>query len=190
MEDNHKSPIGLGSATPDLKLARRLHVANALITATVLVLVGMMRRVKISVPENVSFEFLPPVYSLINLVAALFLMLALVSIKRGNVSRHKLAINCAMLCSFVFLLCYVVYHFTTPETKFGGTGWIRPLYFSLLISHIVLAATSLPFILLAWTYGVTGQFDKHRRLVRFVFPVWLYVALSGPACYLMLRPYY
>jgi len=150
----------------------------------------MMRRVKIALPEDWSFDFLPPVYSLVNLVAGLFLMLALVSIKNGNVRRHRFAINAAMLCSLFFLLCYVIYHFTSEETPFGGTGWIRPVYFSLLISHIVLAAASLPFILLAWTYGMTNQIQSHRRLVRFVFPVWLYVTLSGPACYLMLRPYY
>jgi putative membrane protein len=127
---------------------------------------------------------------LINLFAALLLLLALSAIKERKVWLHKLAINGAMFCSMIFLVCYVVYHFTTEETQFGGTGWIRPVYFTLLISHIVLAAVSLPLILLAWTYGMTNQFSKHRRVVRFVFPMWLFVTLSGPACYLMLRPYY
>lgn len=177
-------------AEPNLRLARKLHWANGTITLAILIIVGLMRRIKIPLPDGLSFDFLPPVYSMLNLFAALLLILALDAIKRRNVTLHKWAINAAMICSLVFLLCYVVYHFTTPETKFGGTGWIRPVYFTLLISHIVLAALSLPFILLAWTYGITNQFLKHRRLVRFVFPVWLYVALSGPACYLLLRPYY
>ncbi len=111
-------------------------------------------------------------------------------IKRGNVSAHKLAINGAMICSLLFLLCYVLYHFTSEETRFGGEGLSKIIYLLLLISHIVLAAASLPFILLTWSYGATNQFDKHRRLAKWVFPVWLYVAISGPVCYLMLRPYY
>jgi putative membrane protein len=180
----------LVTAEPNLNLARRLHWINAILTLTVLVVVGLMRRVKVPLPEGISFDFLPPIYSLINLFAALLLLLALTAIKQRKVRLHKLAINAAMGCSMIFLICYVVYHFTTEETQFGGMGWIRPVYFTLLISHIVLAAISLPLILLAWTYGMTNQFSKHRRLVRFVFPIWLYVTLSGPACFLMLRPYY
>lgn len=95
-----------------------------------------------------------------------------------------------MACSIAFLLCYVAYHFTTPETKFGGEGAIRTVYFLLLVSHIILAALSLPCILLTWIWGFTNQFARHRKWTRFVFPVWLYVAVTGPICYLMLRPYY
>lgn len=184
------SESNLVSAEPKLRLARGLHFVNAVLTLTVLVVVGLMRRVEKFDIIGIDFSFLPPIYSLINLFAALLLLLALTAIKEKKVWLHKLAINGAMICSGIFLVCYVVYHFTTAETQFGGTGWIRPVYFTLLVSHIVLAAVSLPLILLAWTYGMTNQFRKHRRLVRFVFPMWLYVTLSGPACYLMLRPYY
>ena len=96
----------------------------------------------------------------------------------------------AMVCSALFLLCYVAYHFTNEETRFGGEGFARTAYFVLLISHIVLAALSLPFILQTWIYGFTNQFEKHRKMAKLVFPVWLYVALTGPICYLMLQPYY
>jgi putative membrane protein len=176
---------------PDLALAKKLHWLNGILSLAVLGLVVLMRQSeKIPLPEGISFSFLPPVYSLLNSLAAVLLVVALVMIKRRNVAAHRLAINSAMVCSVVFLLMYVLYHFTTPETRFAGTGWIRPAYFLLLISHIVLAAISLPFILLTWTYGMTNQFDRHRRLAKWVFPVWLYVAISGPICYLLLRPYY
>ena len=175
---------------PNFRLAKRLHGLNVVVTISVLVLVGLMRRVKLPLPDGFDLGFLPPVYSAINAVAAMLLILALVMIKQGNIRAHRRAINCAMACSLLFLLCYVVYHFTTPETRFGGEGWIKFLYLILLISHIVLAAVSLPFILLTWSWGITNQFDKHRRLARWVFPVWLYVAVTGPICYLMLRPYY
>ncbi len=174
----------------NLKLAGQLKVAIWIVTVVVLVLVGLMRQVKIPLPEGISFGFLPPLYSTINAVVALLLIVALVMIKRGNVAGHKLAINSAMIGSLLFLGCYVVYHFTTEETRFGGDGVIKVLYLSLLGSHIVLAATSLPFILLTWSYGMTNQFEKHRRMAKWVFPVWLYVAITGPVCYLMLRPYY
>jgi putative membrane protein len=86
----------------------------------------------------------------------------------------------------LFLLSYVAYHFTSTETKFTGTGWVRPVYFFLLITHIVLAAVSLPFILLAYLAGWADRREVHRRLVKFVFPMWLYVAVTGPVVYLML----
>lgn len=175
---------------PNLKLAKQLKFANWLITAAVLILVVLMRQVKLPLPDGLSFAFLPPIYSTVNALAAVLLVVALVMIKRGNVSAHKLAINGAMICSLLFLLCYVLYHFTSEETRFGGEGLSKIIYLLLLISHIVLAAASLPFILLTWSYGVTNQFAKHRRLAKWVFPVWLYVAITGPVCYLMLRPYY
>lgn len=181
----------LPAGEPNLSLAQKLHWANGILTMTVLGLVMLMRQTeKIPLPEGVSLSYLPGIYSTLNAVAAGLLILALVMIKRGQVTAHKTAINAAMICSIVFLLLYVAYHFTTPETKFGGTGSIRILYFILLVSHIILAAVSLPFILLTWTYATTNQFAKHRRIAKIVFPVWLYVAISGPICYLMLRPYY
>ncbi len=178
------------SLTPNLPLAKRLQIATWILSAIVLALVVIMREIKIPLPEGMSMGFLPPIYSAINSFAAMLLIFALVMIKRGNVRIHVMAINSAMVCSLLFLGCYVVYHFTTDATKFGGEGAMKVVYLLLLISHIVLAAASLPFILLTWTYGFTNQFEKHRRLAKYVFPVWLYVAASGPICYLMLRPYY
>jgi putative membrane protein len=96
----------------------------------------------------------------------------------------------AMLLSLLFLLCYVAYHFTSKETRFGGVGSIRTLYFILLITHIFFAALSLPFILLTYLAGLADRRIVHRKLAKFTFPMWLYVAMTGPVCYMMLRPYY
>jgi len=126
------------------------------------------------------------------------------AIKGRRVSVHKKSIHVAMVCSVLFLLCYVAYHFTTSETLFGDVnkdgvvddlevarvGVMRGVYLLLLISHIVFAAVSLPFILFSWIYGFTNQFARHRKMAKWVFPVWLYVAITGPVCYFMLRPYY
>ncbi|MFT5301398.1 MAG: putative membrane protein [Mariniblastus sp.] len=176
---------------PNLALGKKLTIVTCVLTVAVWLLVGMMRSpAKIPLPAGVSLAFLPLVHAILNSLVAMFLVVALVLIKRNNVAGHKRAISAAMLCSAGFLLCYVAYHFTTPETKFGGVGAVKVCYLLLLISHIVLAAISLPFILLTWVYGFTNQFQRHRRLARWVFPVWLYVAVTGPICYLMLRPYY
>lgn len=173
------------------QLGKKLQVAVWVVTVLVWILVGLMRSPsKIPLPEGVTLSFLPAVHAVLNSLVAIFLISALVMIKRGDVTNHKRFIFAAMTCSAIFLLCYVAYHFTTPETKYGGEGIARTIYFGLLISHIVLAALSLPFILQTWVYGFTNQFDRHRRMAKWVFPVWLYVAVTGPICYLMLRPFY
>ncbi len=176
---------------PNPVLGKKLTIATCVLTLAVWGLVGAMRRPeKIPLPDGVSLSFLPLVHACLNSLVALFLVLALVMIKRGNVKLHRYSISAAMVCSALFLLCYVAYHFTTGETKYGGEGVLKAVYLVLLISHISLAAVSLPFILLTWVYGFTNQFQKHREMAKWVFPVWLYVALSGPICYFMLRPYY
>ena len=178
------------SREPNLELARKLKIAIWILTVVVLGLVGVMRRVKLPLPEGYDLGFLPPVHAALNTCVALFLITALVMIKRGNVLRHTQFISAAMICSIVFLLCYVCYHFTTEETKYGGEGIAKTVYLTLLLSHIVMAAVSLPFILYTWMYGFTAQFGKHRKMAKWVFPMWLYVAITGPICYTMLRPYY
>lgn len=171
-----------------VQLEKKLNNIAYIISAAVLLLVGLMRKYKIDL--GIDFGFLPPLHAGLNAITALILVTALYFIKNGKVEAHRKAIYAAMLTSALFLLSYVLYHFTTPETKFGGTGSIRYVYFFLLITHITLAALSLPFILLTFNRAYTGQFNRHKKLARWVFPIWLYVAVTGPVCYLMLMPYY
>jgi putative membrane protein len=162
------------------------------LTVAVLILVGMMRRpeFKIPLPEGVSLAFLPGVHAIINTLVALCLIFALIAIKRGAIQAHKRWITSAMLLSIVFLLCYVSYHFTNEATRYGGEGVMRSVYFFLLISHISFAALSFPFILFTYLAGWADRREAHRKLAKLTFPMWLYVAVTGPICYLMLRPYY
>ena len=178
--------------TPNLVLGKKLKILTWVLTTVVLILVGLMRRpnFKIPLPEGVSMGFLPPVHAALNSIVAISLILAVLMIKKQNIKAHKLWISVAMTCSVLFLLCYVAYHFTTMETLYAGEGAIRAVYFFFLITHIVLAGISLPFILLTWLYGFTNQFKKHKKMARWLFPVWLYVAITGPICYFMLKPYY
>jgi len=192
--------------TPNEALSKKLGIAAWTITALILILVGLMRRpeLQIPLPEGVSLAFLPPFHAAVNAVAAVVLIGALVSILKGRVVVHRRFIMVAMGLSVLFLLSYVAYHFTSSEVKYGDSdldgilspaesaavAGTRPAYLALLISHIVLAGISLPFILFTFIAGWTNRFAAHRKLARWVFPMWLYVAITGPICYWMLRPYY
>jgi putative membrane protein len=192
------------SRPPREALAKTMGRAAWGLTAAVLVLVALMREVKIPLPAGVSFAFLPPFHAAVNALAAIVLVGALIAVKRGDIALHRKLIFGAMGLSVLFLLSYVAYHFTSNEVVYGdldGNGELsqserlavagsRGWYLVLLISHIVLAGVSLPFILFAFISGYTNRFASHRRLARWVFPVWLYVAVTGPICYWMLRPYY
>lgn len=189
---------------PDHALAAKLNRAAWLLTFAVLGLVVVMRKVRIPLPDGVDLSFLPPLHAGINALAACVLIAALVAVKCGNIVLHRRLILAAIGLSVLFLLSYVAYHFTSNEIKFGdanhdGTvdaaeklavGSRRIRYLLLLVSHIILAGVSLPFILFTFIAGWTHQFEKHRRLARWVFPVWLYVAITGPICYWLLRPFY
>ena len=174
------------------ELSKKLGIVAWVLTAVVLILVGLMRRpeLHIALPEGWSFGFLPAVHAVLNSLVAVALLIALAAVKQGKIRLHRTAIFAAMGLSVAFLLCYVAYHFTTEETRYGGTGAMRGIYLFLLITHISLAGISLPFILFTFIAGWTNRFQAHRRLAKWVFPLWLYVAVTGPICYLMLKPYY
>jgi putative membrane protein len=173
---------------PNLALEKKLNTAAWIVSAVVLLLVGLMRRVKIDL--GVDFSFLPPLHASLNALTAVILLAALYFIKNKNVEAHRKAIYAAMATSALFLVSYVLYHFTAPETRFGGTGTIRTVYFILLITHVVLAALILPFIFFTFNRAYTAQYERHKKMARWVYPLWLYVAVTGPVCYLMLKPYY
>ncbi|MDX1479650.1 MAG: DUF420 domain-containing protein [Saprospiraceae bacterium] len=173
---------------PNIALARRLNIVAWVISALVLGLVVMMRRIKLE--TSVDFSMLPAVHAAINTITSLVLIMAFVQIRKKRVERHRRLMYVAIFLSLLFLLSYVTYHITTPETAYCKEGSIRMVYFTLLISHIVLAAIIFPFILFTFIRAYTRQYDRHRRMARWVFPIWLYVAVSGPIVYLMLRPCY
>jgi len=158
------------------------------VTVAVLVLVSIMHKIHLDLP--VDFRFLPAVYSGLNALTAIILLVGLYFIKNRQIEKHEKAMTAAMVTSLLFLLGYVLYHLTNADTPFGGQGWIRPVYFFLLITHIVLAAVIFPFILFTYIRAYTGQFGRHRKMARWVYWLWLYVAITGPILYLMIKPYY
>lgn len=134
--------------------------------------------------------FLPHLNAVINSAAAIALMLGLYFIKSGRVAQHKMAMSSAFGLGAIFMVSYVIYHATAESTSFGGEGTIRSVYYFILITHILLAAIALFPILLAYYYGYTGRYDKHRKIVRYAYPIWLYVTISGVIVYWMISPYY
>lgn len=174
--------------TPNITLAKKLSRVAWVVSGAVFLLVVAMRRIKID--TEIDFSWLPPFYSTLNAIVAVLLIMALVSIKRSNALMHRKLMTTAMIFSTLFLLCYVLYHITTEETTYCGVGPIRYIYFFLLITHIILAAGILPFILFTYIRAFTNQFDRHVKMARWVFPLWLYVALTGPVIYVLLSPCY
>lgn len=135
-------------------------------------------------------SFLPPIYAAINGLTALVLISAVVAIKNGNRKLHERLMTSAIALSLVFLVMYVAYHMTSDSTKFGGEGIIRYVYFFILISHILLSIAVIPLVLVTYIRALANKFDKHKKIAKITFPIWLYVAVTGVIVYLMIAPYY
>jgi putative membrane protein len=152
------------------------------------VVVAILFRVRI--PDVEPLMFLPPIYAGINAVTAVLLIVAVIQIKKGNRALHERLMSTAILCSIAFLVMYVAYHMTSDPTPYGGQGWIKGLYYFILISHITLSITVIPLVLFTYYYAIAQRFDKHRKIAKITFPVWLYVAVTGVVVYLMISPFY
>lgn len=166
--------------------AKKLNWVAWAITILVWLLVGAMRQYKI--PVNADLSFLAGINAICNTGVTIALLLALYFIKRKEINKHRSSIYAAMILSVGFLLSYVAYHFTTEEIVFCKEGIARSVYYIILFSHIMLAGLSLPFILLTFVRGYTGDYIRHRKMAKWVYPVWLYVAATGPVVYLLLLP--
>ena len=135
-------------------------------------------------------SFLPPIYSLINAFTAVLLILALRAIKKGNRLLHERLIKRSIGLSVAFLVMYVAYHMTSDPTSYGGTGALKYVYYAILISHILLSIVVIPFVLITYVRAITNDFERHKKIAKITFPLWLYVAVSGVIVYLMISPYY
>lgn len=134
--------------------------------------------------------FLPHLNAAINSAATVALLMGLVFIKNKNISYHRAAMTSAFVLGAIFLVSYVIYHGAAESTSFEGEGFIKIVYYFLLITHIILAAVALFPILFAYYYGITDQRAKHLKTVRFAYPIWLYVTVTGVIVYFMISPYY
>jgi putative membrane protein len=133
---------------------------------------------------------LPKLNAIFNGTAFLCLIGAFVAIKNKNIRVHRAFTTSALVLSMLFLVSYVAFHLTTESTKFGGEGWIRTVYFAVLISHILLSTGIIPLVLFTYVRGLGMQVEKHRKIAKITWPIWLYVTATGVIVYLMISPYY
>lgn len=162
------------------------------VSLVVLVAVVILNRKILPVPETIpTFVYsLPKLNAFINAICSVLLLLSLYMIKQKNIAAHKKINIFTFILSSIFLLSYITYHWLAQETSFPLDNPLRPIYLTILISHITLAAVVLPLILLSFHKGLQMQVEKHKKIVRWSFPIWLYVTVTGVIVYLMISPYY
>ncbi|QYJ69393.1 DUF420 domain-containing protein [Flavobacterium litorale] len=135
-------------------------------------------------------SFLPPIYATVNGLTAIVLVVAVMAIKNGKQKLHENLMKFAITLSVAFLAMYVAYHMTSDSTKFGGEGAIKYVYYFILITHIILSVVIIPFVLITYVRAITKSFERHKKIARITYPLWLYVAVTGVIVYLMISPYY
>jgi putative membrane protein len=133
---------------------------------------------------------LPDLIGIINSLTAVALIAALIAVKKKKITLHQRFNTLAFVLGAVFLVCYVIYHASAESTPYGGEGASRYVYFTLLISHILLSIGVVPLVLMSFYYALNGMIKEHKKLVKYTFPIWLYVSITGVAVYLMISPYY
>ena len=144
----------------------------------------------VRIPNVESLSFLPPIYATINGLTSILLITALWAIKNKKIKLHEGLMKTAIGFSLLFLLMYVAYHMTSDSTPYGGEGVVRYIYFFILITHIFLSIGLIPMVLITYVRAISKQFADHKKIARYTFPIWLYIAITGVVVYLMISPYY
>lgn len=144
----------------------------------------------VRIPNVEPLDFLPPIYATINGLTALLLIGAFSAIKNKKITLHERLMKISIALSLVFLVMYVAYHMTSDPTPYGGEGTIKYIYYFILISHIFLSIGIIPMVLITYVRAISKQFGEHKKIARYTFPVWLYIAITGVIVYLMISPYY
>lgn len=178
---------------PPAQLSTSEPVAKRLIwivSGVVFLAVVVLNRVQVPAPEGFDVHVFAKVNATINSLVSLLLLVGLFTAKAGKWDAHRKVMMSAMVLSVLFLVSYILHHLFAGDTPFGGEGVIKPVYYVILITHIILAAVSLPFILTTAYKALSARYPDHRRLAKRVWPVWFYVSVSGVVVYLMISPYY
>ena len=169
------------------KVARTLIFIVSFVVFAAVVMLG---RVKLDVDLGFDERIFAKANAVINSMVAVLLVAGIVTAKSRKYETHKKIMLSAMVLSLIFLISYICHHLFAGETKFGGEGTIRYVYYAILITHIILAAIILPFILFTAYRALIGENAAHRKLAKVTWPIWFYVALTGPVVYLLISPYY
>jgi putative membrane protein len=172
--------------TIETKYNKLITILSVVIPVAVAALFGVsFKKLGIDVEP---FTFLPPIYASINGLTAFLLVVAVIAIKNGNRKLHENLMKLAIACSVAFLLMYVAYHMSSESTKYLGE--YKMVYYFILISHILLSIAIIPLVLITYVKALAQRFDKHKKIAKITFPIWLYVAVTGVIVYLMISPFY
>jgi len=159
-------------------------------TLSIVIPVAVAILFMVRIPNVEPLDFLPPIYATINGLTALLLLGAFNAIKNKKIALHERLMKISIGLSVVFLVMYVAYHMTSDPTPYGGEGIIKYLYYFILISHILLSIGIIPMVLITYVRAISKQFGEHKKIARYTFPIWLYIAVTGVIVYLMISPYY
>ena len=170
------------NSTPNEKKYNKWIIVLSIVIPLV---VAALFRVKLDIELPI---FLPPVYATINAITAFILIMAFWAIKNKKIKLHEKLMKGAIVLSVLFLVMYVLYHMTSDSTSYEGS--YRTVYLIILISHIVLSVAVIPFVLITYVRAITNNIEKHKKIARYTFPLWLYVAISGVVVYIMISPFY
>jgi len=160
------------------------------VSVIVFAAVVILSRVKLELDLGFDIHLFALANAVINSIVAVLLVAGLITVKKKDQVAHKQIMLFAIMLSVLFLVSYICHHLFAGETKFGGEGISKTIYYIILFTHIPLAAIVLPFILFTAYRALIGEYDKHKKLVRITWPLWFYVAVTGVLVYLMISPYY
>lgn len=169
------------------KLASILIIVFSVI---VFVAVVFLSRIKLDVELPFNVHLFAQINAVINSMVSFLLLVGLLAVKRGNYQLHKKVMLSAMVLSLLFLVSYICHHLFSESTSFGGEGAVKSIYYFILITHIILAAVILPFILYTSYRALVAEWPAHRKLAKITWPIWFYVSVTGVVVYLMISPYY
>lgn len=167
-----------------LKYKGLITVVSIAVPVVVAILFG------IRIPNVAPLSILPPIYATINGITAVLLLAAYWAIRNKKITLHEGLMKVSIFLSLLFLVMYVAYHMTSDSTPYGGTGFIRYVYYFILITHIILSIGIIPMVLITYVRAISKHFGAHKKIARITFPLWLYIAISGVIVYLMIAPYY
>lgn len=166
---------------------KKYNILIIVLSMAIPVVVALLFQIKLDYELPI---FLPPIYASINGLTAIILLIAVWAIKNKKRELHEKLMKTAIIFSIIFLIMYIAYHITSDSTSFGGEGAIKYIYLFVLLTHILLSVMVIPFVLITYVRAITNDFEKHKKIAKFTFPLWLYVAISGVVVYLMISPYY
>ena len=170
---------------------RRFFVFNALVSVAALLLLGWLLLLRRGGGAGgADLRFLPAVNASLNATAALLLLAGWVAIRGGSMRVHRVLMVGAFVASSLFLVCYLAYHAVHGDTRYAGTGAMRTVYLTVLASHVLLSSAVVPLALTAFWFALRREFRRHRRVTRVLWPIWMYVSVTGVAIFFMLRSSY